>query len=451
MKTDTSLTPQSLIPAAERVIALAGAKSRELDRTWDPSRGAPVFTVEGQYTSRGWTEWTQGFQFGIPLLVFEATGDTEFLELGRRRTLERMPAHLTHRGVHDHGFNNISTYGALRRLMLSGKIPHNAWELATYETALKCSAAVQAMRWTSTAYGHGFVYSFNGPHSLFADTLRSMRSLAVGHALGHTLRSEHDETISLLARLTEHIRTTARFNVFYGEGRDLYDRPGRVAHESIFNTADGLYRCPSSQQGYSPFTTWSRGHAWILLGTAEQIEWLASLPDSEFEGLGGRDVIDAALLRMAQVTADFYLEGLTAADGISYWDDGAPGLSNMPDWRERPADPFNPHEPVDASAAAIAAQGLIRFGLFLGEKRYQQAGLAVARVLFSEPYLSENDRHQGLLLHSVYHRPNHWDHVPKGQQVPCGESGLWGDYHLVELALQILRLARGEKPYRFYE
>ncbi len=25
-------------------------------------RGAPVFTRQGLYTTRGWTEWTQGFQ-----------------------------------------------------------------------------------------------------------------------------------------------------------------------------------------------------------------------------------------------------------------------------------------------------------------------------------------------------------------------------------------------------
>ena len=63
--------------------------------------------------TRGWTEWTQGFQFGSALLQFDATGDKEFLEIGRRNTVEKMAPHLTHKGVHDHGFNNISTYGNL--------------------------------------------------------------------------------------------------------------------------------------------------------------------------------------------------------------------------------------------------------------------------------------------------------------------------------------------------
>ncbi|MCG3199963.1 MAG: glycoside hydrolase family 88 protein [Candidatus Omnitrophica bacterium] len=436
--------------AAERVVSLVAGKATALDRAWDPSKGAPVFTVEGRYTARGWTEWTQGFQFGIPLLVFDATAEEEFLELGRRRTLAHMPAHLTHVGVHDHGFNNVSTYGALLRLLKEGKIEDNPWEQQTYETALKCSAAVQAMRWSKTAYGKGFVYSFNGPHSLFCDTLRSMRSLALGHALGHTLCAEHDERISLLDRLMQHVWTTAKFSVYYGKGRDAYDRPGRVAHESIFNPSDGLYRCPSSQQGYSPFSTWSRGHAWILCGAAELLEWVDSRAESEFAELGGVEETREVLRRMAEVTADFYLEGLTASDGIPYWDDGAPGLARIPDWRDRPADPYNDHEPTDSSAAAISAQGLLRLGLHLKNGRYRDAGLAVASVLFAEPYLSTDPSHQGLLLHSVYHRPNGWDHVPSGRKVPCGESSMWGDYHLLELAVMVLRLARRERPYRFF-
>jgi len=450
MRVDPAIIPQSLEPAVRRAFELAAAKTRDLASTWDPARGAPVFTMRGRYTARGWTEWTQGFQFGIPLLIFDATGDQGLLELGRRRTLECMATHVTHRGVHDHGFNCISTYGALRRLMREGKIPHDEWELQTYELALRCSGAVQAMRWSGTAYGHGYVHSFNGPHSLFADTIRSLRALAIAHDLGHVLLSEHDERISLLDRLIQHVRTTAQFNVYYGEGRDAYDRPGRVAHESIFNTADGRYRCPSTQQGYSPFSTWTRGLAWILCGAAELLEWARELPKDAFETFGGRKDFEAILSRMARVTADFYIDGLTALDGIPYWDDGAPGLAALPDWRERPADPFNDREPVDSSAAAIAAQGLLRLGLHLSEGRYCQAGLTVAKTLLEEPYLSTSAGHQGLLLNTVYHRPNGWDFVPEGRSIPCGESCMWGDYHLLELCLQILRLARREKPYRFY-
>jgi hypothetical protein len=262
---------------------------------------------------------------------------------------------------------------------------------------------------------------------------------------------ENDARVSLLARLVAHARSTARYSVYYGKGRDTWDVRGRVAHESIFNVVDGRYRCPNSQQGYSPFSTWTRGLAWIITGFSEQLEFLDTVGDAELEALGGRADIEGFMSEAAWASADFWLEN-TALDGLPYWDTGAPGLVQLGDWRSRPADPFNPHEPVDSSAAAIACQGLMRLGRRLSARgdaaaggRYLSAGLTVLAALLAEPYLSVSPDHQGLLLHSVYHRPNGWDAVPPGRKVPCGESSMWGDYHLREAAVYVGRLDRG--PY----
>ena len=35
--------------------------------------------VNGNYTTRGWTEWTQGFQYGSSILQYDATGEKSFL------------------------------------------------------------------------------------------------------------------------------------------------------------------------------------------------------------------------------------------------------------------------------------------------------------------------------------------------------------------------------------
>ena len=113
--------------------------------------------------------------YGSAILHYDATYDEAFLNYGRDQTVKRMAHHLTHTGVHDHGFNNISTYGSLWRLMIEGRIPANPWEQNFYEVALKSSGAVQANRWSYISNGEGFIYSFNGPHSLFADTIRSLR------------------------------------------------------------------------------------------------------------------------------------------------------------------------------------------------------------------------------------------------------------------------------------
>ncbi len=456
LQIDGSLSAKKLAPLAETVFSLAAGKIRQLNRRWDVKTGSPVFTVKGKYTARGWTEWTQGFQFGSAILQFDATGEKSFLEIGRNATLEHMAPHVSHIGVHDHGFNNVSTYGNLLRLLNEGKIPANEWEKNFYELALKMTGAVQASRWTQITPELGYIYSFNGPHSLFSDTIRSLRALAVSHKLGHRLMGERDAKINLLERLLQHSETTARYNVYFGKGRDIYDVRGRVVHESIFNLNDGSYRCPSSQQGFSPFSTWTRGQAWLLCGYPEQLEFLSTLSEKEFPASFKKTATLKRFEEVATVVADFWLSD-TPTDGIPYWDTGAPGLAKLGDYLSRPADPFNEHEPVDSSAAAISAQGLIRLGKYFNQtkrqslgKKYLQAGLTIAKNLFAEPYLSFDSKHEGILLHSVYHRPNGWDYIPAGHKIPCGESSMWGDYHALELALILLREANAKPPYRFF-
>ena len=473
MKINGTLTPQKLQKKTARVFELAGQKIRAIDAAWDPAKGTPVFTVKGKYTSRGWTEWTQGFQFGMAFLHFDATGDTASLKLGREKTRQLMASHVSHIGVHDHGFNNVSTYGNLRRLILEGKVAGDQGEVDYTEMALKASGAVQAARFVPTAYTQpwspikgapassgvvpsGYIYSFNGPQSLFSDTIRSLRALVVAHQLGHVLMGEGDRKINLLHRAVQHAATTARFNIFFGQGRDSYDVRGRVAHEGVFNRNDGQFRCPSTQQGYSPFTTWTRGAAWIICGYAEQLEFLDTVKGADLDAVGGRRAVTDLFVESARATSDYYIDGYSARDGVPYWDSNAANTGKLGDFTKKDADPFNAWEPVDSSAAAIAAQGFLRLGQYLGAKgekaagkKYFQAGLTIADTLFDAPYLATDKKHQGLLLHSVYHRPNGWDYIPPGRKVPCGESSMWGDYHALELALLIQRLAEG-KYYTFF-
>lgn len=450
MRIDDRLDESALAGAAGNVFKHAAGKIRAMDARWNPAAGTPVYTVQGKYTNRGWTEWTQGFQFGGALLAFDGTGDEDLLDIGRSRTLAHMAPHLTHIGVHDHGFNNVSTYGNLLRLLEEGRFDGDDWERRFYQLALMNSGAVQAARWTPIKDGGGYIYSFNGPHSLFVDTLRTVRSLACAHRLGHVLIAENDRRISLLDRLVQHCHATARFAVWYGEGRDAYDERGRTAHESVFNTNDGNYRCPNSQQGFSPFTTWTRGLAWAMLGFAEELEFLQTVSDAELEPHGGRTEVEGWMRKAAEATCDFYIDRGTALDGIPYWDTGAPLLHRLGDWTASSADPFNRFEPVDSSAAAIGAQALLRLGRYLNNDRYRLAGLTVARTLFAEPYLSTDPHHEGLLLHSVYHRPNGWDYMPNSGSVPYGESCMWGDYHLLELALYVARVAAQQPYYVFW-
>lgn len=455
IESDPELTPTALLPAIDRMWQASGDRLRRIEGRWELGAPSPVFTAAGAYQAQGWTEWTQGFQYGSLLLQFDATGDEQFLDMGRDRTVAAMAPHVTHVGVHDHGFNNVSTYGSLLRLMNEGRIAEDAWQRHFYELALKASGAVQAARWAESKTG-GYIYSFNGPQSLFVDTIRSCRALSIAHQLGHALMGERDERISLLERIIDHCTATAKYNVWCGEESDAYCIRGRTAHESLFNTNNGDYRAPSTQQGYSPFSTWTRGLAWAMVGFPEQLEWLATMDDADLEPCGGREAIEELFLDAAMATCDFYIEQ-TPTCGVPYWDTGAPGLAKLGDYLSRPADPMNDHEPVDSSAAAIACQGLLRLANVLSQRgkqdeadRYRQAGLTVLQSLLGDLYLSTDERHEGLLLHTVYHRPNDWDYIPEGAKIPRGEACMWGDYHLREAALYVQRLAKNETYYTFF-
>lgn len=454
MNINQSIRIPDLKSKIERLWELSGRKIENIHQKYDHSQGSPVFTIQGKYSTRGWTEWTQGFEYGSAILQYDFTGDHRFLEIGRKATLEKMADHVGHFGVHDHGFNNVSTYGNLLRLMKEGKIKQNDWEQHFYELALKLSGTVQAKRWTSIPEG-GYLYSFNGPHSLFVDTIRTIRSLVVSHELDFYMMGENDTKTNLLERAVHHALSTAKYSVFYNEGRDIYDEWGRTAHESVFNTNDGRFRCPATQQGYCGFSTWTRGLAWAMAGFPEQLEYLDTLAESVLEPIGGKKQIMDVFLKAAKATCDFFIKN-TPTDGIPYWDTGAPGLAHMGDYLSRPSDPYNDFEPIDSSAAAIGSQGLLRLGRYLkanndpeGDK-YWQAGLTVLDHLFDEPYLSTDPDHQGLILHSIYHRPNGWDHIPEGSKIPYGESSMWGDYHAREVALYAHRLLQDEPYYTFF-
>jgi hypothetical protein len=452
MRVRHDLIPEALAPRLGRFWDASAPKILSIERAFPAdSPVSPVFTIDGRYGGQEWTDWTRGFQIGAALLQFDATGDPAFLEMGRRATAVAIPEHITATGVHDHGFNEVSTHGNLWRLAGEGRFEATDHEIALHELALRCSGATQAGRWTQAEAG-GFIYSFNGPHSLFVDTIRSLRSLALAHRLGHVLRAEGGRPVSLLGRCLEHAGMTAEYNVYYGAGRDVYDVRGRVAHESIFNTIDGSYRCPSTQQGYSPFSTWTRGLAWAMLGFAELLEFLEGADDGEPADAAG---IAPLLLEAARATCDYYIEA-TPIDGIPYWDTAAPGLVELGDYLERPADPFNGIEPVDSSAAAIAAQALLRLGHHLGSlggqdaDTYTRAGLTILDALFDAPYLDEDPTRHGLILHSLYHRPRGWDHLPAAATAPHGEATMWGDYHAREVAVYLQRLIDGGPYHAFF-
>ena len=62
---DYNIKPENLKEKLNLFWKLSGEKILKIESEYHPAKGAPVFTVNGKYSTRGWTEWTQGFQSAI--------------------------------------------------------------------------------------------------------------------------------------------------------------------------------------------------------------------------------------------------------------------------------------------------------------------------------------------------------------------------------------------------
>ena len=144
---------------------------------------------------------------------------------------------------------------------------------------------------------------------------------------------EQDAQVDLLRGCSQHARDDrAATTSSTARPRPLRRARAGRAREPV-QRRDGTYRGPSTQQGYSPFTTWTRGLAWAMLGFAEQLEFLATLPAADDRGVAATHV--ACLLEAARATCDFYIDIAAAPTACPYWDTGAPGLAALGDWGNR--------------------------------------------------------------------------------------------------------------------
>jgi len=359
---------------------------------WPANQPAPIHTRNGIWHRPEfiWTDWCPGFYAGMMWLAFEETGAAEWRRVAEQYTRALEPRKFD-RDVHDLGFIFMSTVDRWYRL-LSDDDPIARW----LKDILITAGTVQSFRWKETGEDH-YIYSFHGPQSLFIDIMMNIRVLFRAHQIGGGEE--------LFRFFFNHAKTTEKYLV-RKRGKRIMDRDGMVIHEGIFNPVRGEFRNLSTQQGHSPFTCWARGLAWAIYGFTDTFL---------FTG-------DRFFLETAERCAGYYLEN-TPDGGVPFWDYGAP---NIPD------------EPLDSSAAAIAAGAFWKLKDIEGTgrvaKTYCHAAFQILDTLTSDEFLGAHDAaYEGILRHGVYHRPMNWG---------VDESVMWGDYFFMEALRMVLAESR---------
>ena len=169
---------------------------------------------------------------------------------------------------------------------------------------------------------------------------------------------------------------------------------GSTAHRITFDTSTGAPIREVEGQGEGPGSTWARGQAWAIDGFARAA------------ALTG----DAELLDTARQLADFWIARVPAGC-IPTWD---------LDLVDGPRD-----TPLDASALAIAADGLLALADAEPDgaraETYRTYAAFALGTLARDRSLTDGTENPGLLLRQTYN-------VPKD---PRSGSYTWGDAYLL--------------------
>ena len=321
--------------------------------------------------------WTSGHFPGSLWYLYEATGDTFFKNRATAWTEILAPV-ATCDDNHDVGFMMYCSYGNARRLLDTEK----------YDSLLTQTAKTLATRYHA---GLGLIRSW-GKRNAKANFLVIPDNMMNLELLEWAAKRKGGERFDLIAR--SHANVTMKHHF----------RPdGGCFHVLDYDQVTKRVKEIKRGQGASCETAWSRGQSWAIYGYTMMY----------------RETKEPAYLAFAQKVTDFAINHPNMpADGVPYWDYGAPG------------------EERDSSAAAIMASGLLELATFVdfekGE-RYRRFAVKQLLSLASADYFSAGDEIGHFLLkHGVGSKPD-------GTEIDAPLC--YGDYYFLEALLRYRKLA----------
>ena len=322
-------------------------------------------------------DWCSGFYPGILWYAYEESGDEVLKNKAIKftetlKTIAYSPAR-----NHDIGFQLYCSYGNGYRL--TGKQNYKEILLAAADTlaTLYSPKVGSILSWPSQIKRY--------KHNTIIDNMMNLELLF------WAAKNGGDKSLYDIAK--SHAEQTMKY---------LVREDGSAFHVGSFDIETGAFLQGYTHQGYANESMWARGQGWGIYGFA----------------MAYRETGDSNFLNTAIKLSDKFLERLPE-DGIPFWDFDDPKIPNVP---------------KDASAAAVAACGLMELsGLVQDEKlksKYFNTGKTLVENLSSSAYLS-HAKNDALLLHSTGNHPKN-----KEMDVPI----IYADYYYMEALLRLKKL-----------
>jgi unsaturated chondroitin disaccharide hydrolase len=363
--------------------------AKTLNSLGSPASGYPVSGGDsGTWTttspSSGGMGWTSGFFPGELWLLYQATGSPQWLAAAQQWTapLASQATSVSRADPTDIGFIIGTSFGNGYRL--TGDLSYKG-ELLTAGASLASlyNSSVGAVRsWT---FG-----SWQFP--VIMDSMMTLGPLQWGAGNGGNpqwgaFAAQHAWTVK-----TDFVRPD-----------------GGTFQLDNFNPTTGALLSQGTFAGYSNSSTWARGEAWALYGFVEAYE-TSGIP---------------AFLTTAEQVANYFVSNLPAND-VPYWDFNAP---------------VTPTTPVDTSAAAIAADGLIMLSTVAGNP------------IASASYLTDAENILGSLSSSYLGPASGESVLTDGTESYPSEVNtalIYGDYYFVEALLRLQNVLDGQPDWVLY-
>ena len=363
-----------------------------------PAPGNPLYPVSGGDSgtwtttspSDGATGWTSGLFPGQLWLLYQATGSPQWLAAAQAWTapLASQASLSTQPRVDptDIGFIIGTSFG-------------NGYRLTgdpSYKNVLVTAGGSLASVYNPTvAAVQSWTFSPYEPPNHFAVIIDSMMTL------GPLQWGAGNGGMSAWAGYAVTHAQTVAANLVRGDGSTF-----EVAD---FNPTTGALMSRGTFAGYSNSSTWARGQAWALYGFVQAYQTSDN----------------PAFLTTAEDVANYFVGQLAADDTwIPPWDFNAPGA-----------------QPVDTSAAAIAADGLVMLSTVAGTSALKAMYLLDAENILgalSSSYLDVNPNGESVLV----------DGFP-------GNGGtntalIYGDYYFTEALLRLQNVLDGKPGWVLY-